>query len=122
MFLTNIAIIIALNIVLFIVFALFDISIQDAGINYISLAIFAIVYGFVGALISLRMSKWIAKRIYRIKIITDTDIYDQKVHIVRETVIHIAQSENIKNPEIGIYKSKDPNAFATGPSKNNSLV
>jgi heat shock protein HtpX len=120
--LTNIAIIIALNIVLFIVFSIFDIRIQDTWLDYVSLAIFAIVYGFFGAFISLQMSKWIAKRAYPMKIITDASIHNTKIHIVRETVFHIAQSENIKMPEIGIYQSKDPNAFATWPSKNNSLV
>jgi heat shock protein HtpX len=68
------------------------------------------------------MSKWIAKRAYPMKLITDADIHDAKVRVVWETVIHIAQAQNIKTPEIGIYKAKDPNAFATGPSRNNSLV
>ncbi len=120
--LTNLAIILVLNIVLFIVFSVFDIRIQDAWLNYVSLAIFAIVYGFVGAFISLKMSKWIAKRAYPMKIITDADTHDPKIGVVRQTVVHIAQTENIKMPEIGIYQAKDPNAFATWPSKNNSLV
>jgi len=34
----------------------------------------------------------------------------------------LAKQNNIKVPEIGIYEDSEPNAFATGPSKNNSLV
>jgi len=46
------------------------------------------------------MSKWIAKRAYPMKLITDADMHDAKVRVVWETVIHIAQAENIKTPEI----------------------
>lgn len=120
--LTNIAIIIVLNIALFIVFSLFDINIQDVWINYVSLAIFAAIYGFVWSLISLSMSKWIAKRAYPMKMVSEKDMQDSKVRVLVETVTQIAKSQHITLPEIAIYKAKDPNAFATGPSKNNSLV
>lgn len=120
--LTNIAIIIVLNIALFIVFSLFDINIQDVWINYVSLAIFAAIYGFAWSFISLSMSKWIAKRAYPMKMVSEQDMQDSKVRVLVETVTQIAKSQHITLPEIAIYKAKDPNAFATWPSKNNSLV
>lgn len=47
---------------------------------------------------------------------------DKKLSIVWNTVSRIAQSSGIKMPEVGYYESSTPNAFATGASKNSSLV
>ena len=70
------------------------------------------------------MSKWMAKKAYDLTLITidDYDKLDEKEKIVFDTVRDLAENNNIKMPEVGIYKDIDPNAFATGPSKNNSLV
>lgn len=119
---TNIAIIIVLNIVIFIIFSAFDISIHDAWLNYVTLAIFATIYGFLWSFISLSMSKRIAKHAYPMKTISTADTHDPKIKVLVETITYIAQTKHIAMPEIGIYQAKDPNAFATWPSKNNSLV
>lgn len=120
--LTNIAIIVAINILIFLVQIIFHIDVYNTtGLNIPSLAIFASIVWFGGAYISLQMSKWIAKRAYYIRLIT-SETKAAKLQIVYHTVQTIAHQNNIKIPEVGVYQSSEPNAFATWPSKNNSLV
>lgn len=119
---TNIAIILAINILIFLVQIVFHIDVYSTtGLNIPSLAIFASIVWFGWAFISLQMSKRIAKRAYSIRPIT-SETKAAKLQIIYHTVHTIAQQHNIKMPEVGIYQSPEPNAFATGPSKNNSLV
>lgn len=61
-----------------------------------------------------------AKRIYKIKPIT-AHVHG-KLRLVYDTVIQLASSHDIKIPEVGVYDSDEPNAFATGPRKDNSLI
>ena len=65
-----------------------------------------------------------AKRAYGITPLTQDQIalLTGKPKLVYDTVASIATENNIRIPEVGIYESQDPNAFATGPSKNKSLV
>ena len=89
------------------------------GMNYSSLMIFCLVWGTGGAFISLWISKWMAKKFYRLQIIEPGSQYDGLLQMVQL----ISRSANLpKVPEVGIYHSEEINAFATGPSKNNSLV
>ena len=117
---TNIAVIVLLNIVFLVLEQVFGIRVTGAWY----FAVIAGVIWFWGAFISLSMSKWSAKRAYKLSMIDNTNIseQDKKVRLVYDTVTTIAESNNIKTPEIGIYMSQNPNAFATGSSKNNSLV
>jgi heat shock protein HtpX len=64
-----------------------------------------------------------AKRAYRIQLL-DASLAARhpKLQLVHRTVEHIANANGIKMPEVGYYQDKSPNAFATGPSKNKSLV
>ncbi|MDX1410920.1 MAG: protease HtpX [Nitrospirales bacterium] len=82
--------------------------------------LFALVFGFGGAFLGLAFSKTIAKMMIRGYQITQPK--NQAELLVYETVQKIAQRLNVSTPEIWIYESPDPNAFATGPSKNNSMV
>ena len=86
--------------------------------------IYAAVIGFLGSFVSLFLSKWMAKSTYGIILINETNIHtvDEKLRKIYETVERISKQSNITMPEVGYYESTDPNAFATGPSKNNSLV
>jgi heat shock protein HtpX len=70
------------------------------------------------------MSKWIAKRAYSIKVIpiNQYDSLDSKQKLVFDVVKNLAEREKITMPEVGFYNSAEPNAFATGASKNSSLV
>lgn len=96
--------------------------ISQYGLNYESLAIFCLLWGFGGAFISLLMSKMMAKWMMGVQIIDPTQATGDTRWLL-DTVDRLARNARIqKTPEVGIYDSPDVNAFATGPSKNNSLV
>lgn len=84
----------------------------------------AAVIGFGGAIISLFLSKYSAKMAYNITLVDSPNVisHEKKVQLVYHTVERIAKNAQIVMPEVGVYESPEPNAFATGPSKNNSLV
>lgn len=90
-----------------------------AGINYSSLMIFCLIWGFVGSGISLMLSKFMAKTMMGVQIVDDRGQYGDLVRRVHA----LSRAAGLtKMPEVGIYHSPEVNAFATGPSKNNSLV
>ena len=80
----------------------------------------AMVFGFGGAFISLFMSKWMAKRGMRMQQITTPSTAKEKV--VFNTVSELSKREGIKMPEVWVYWDDVPNAFATGPTRNNAMV
>ena len=90
------------------------------GIDFWPLLIFSFVFGMGGAFISLRISKWTAKRWMGLTVI-DEPRNNTEIWLVN-TVQNHARAANIAMPEVAIYDSPEPNAFATGPSRNNSLV
>jgi len=81
---------------------------------------FAAVFGFGGAFISLWMSKWLAKRGNKMQQVVNPSTPKEK--LVYDTVEALAKREGIKMPEVWVYWDDVPNAFATGPSRNNSMV
>lgn len=92
-----------------------------SGINYQSLMVFCLIWGMGGSFISLAISKWMAKKMFRIQMI-DPNSPGAAGEIAR-TVHRLAQSAGLsKMPEVGIYPSPEVNAFATGPTKNSALV
>jgi len=80
----------------------------------------SLVFGFGGAFISLFMSKWMVKRGMQMQQITNPSTAKEK--LVYETVQSLAQREGIKMPEVWVYWDDVPNAFATGPTRNSSMV
>lgn len=93
------------------------------GINYQSLAIFCALWGTAGAFISLLMSKFIAKKSMGVNIIDPNATKTEQEQNVLNIVHSLARRAGLKTlPEVGIYQSPELNAFATGPTKNNSLV
>ena len=82
--------------------------------------LWAFVIGFGGAFLSLAFSKQMARSMLDCYQITQPRNHAETV--VFETVSKIANRLSIQKPEVWIYESPDPNAFATGPSKNNSMV
>ncbi|WP_218813830.1 protease HtpX [Rickettsiella endosymbiont of Dermanyssus gallinae] len=93
------------------------------GINYQSLAIFCALWGTAGAFISLLMSKFIAKKSMGVKIIDPNATKTEEERNILDIVHGLARKAGLKIlPEVGIYQSPELNAFATGPTKNNSLV
>ncbi len=91
---------------------------QGIGIN--GLLIMAAVFGFVGSFISLAMSKWMAKKFMGVQVIEQPTNRNEAWLV--ETVRHQARQAGIGMPEVGIFNSQQPNAFATGINKNSALV
>lgn len=90
------------------------------GLNLGSLLVFCFVFGMVGSMISLFMSKWVAKKTTGTQIIETPR--NQAEQWLLQTVSELAQTAGIKMPEVGIFYSTQSNAFATGWNKNDALV
>jgi heat shock protein HtpX len=90
------------------------------GLNLNALLIFAAIMGFGGSFISLAISKWSAKTSMGVHVI-EAPSNSTEFWLV-ETVRKYSQQAGIAMPEVGIYEAPDVNAFATGMSKNSSLV
>ncbi len=90
------------------------------GLNLTSLLIFAAIMGVGGSLISLAISKWMAKKSMGVRVI-DTPSSSTELWLV-DTVKKFADDAGIGMPEVGIFDSPEVNAFATGANKNNALV
>lgn len=86
----------------------------------LSSLVWAMVFGFGGAFLSLLFSKQFARAMLDCQQITQPRSHAEQV--IYGSVQDIAQRLHITMPEVWIYESPDPNAFATGPSKNNSMV
>jgi len=93
---------------------------QGVDLNMNALLIYAAVIGFSGSLISLAISKWSAKRMTGAKVIESPQNNTERWLV--ETVARLAGNARIGMPEVAIYDSPQPNAFATGANKNNALV
>jgi heat shock protein HtpX len=115
---TNLAIMLVLSITL----RLLGIGpyLSAKGLNMGALIAFAGVLGMGGSLISLAMSKWMAKMSVGAEII-ETPRDANEAWLV-ETVHRQARAAGIGLPEVAIYNSPDVNAFATGMNRNNALV
>ncbi len=81
---------------------------------------FALIFGFGGAFVSLLMSKSMAIRSTRARVITQPS--GQTERWLVETVTRQAKAAGIGMPDVAIYDAPEPNAFATGASRNNALV
>ncbi len=115
---TNLAVIALLTVVI----QLFGIDewLAQRGQNYVGLLVFSTIFGFGGAFVSLLVSKWMAKMAMRVKVIAQPA--NEAEQWLVATVRSHAQKAGIGMPEVGIFDSPDPNAFATGASRNNALV
>lgn len=91
------------------------------GIDMRSLAIFCLIWGMGGALISLSLSRVMAKWMMRVQVI-DPDTRDPQLQDLVSVIRKFARRSDLPLPEIGIYRSNEVNAFATGPTKNRALV
>lgn len=85
-----------------------------------ALLVMSAVIGFSGSFISLALSKWLAKHSMGVHVI-ERPTGGNEQHLV-ETVQHHARRAGIGMPEVGIFDSPQPNAFATGMNRNNALV
>jgi len=86
------------------------------------LAVFSLVWGFVGAFISLALSRVMAKWMMGVQVIP-ADTRDPELRALVDTVHRLAETAGLPRlPQVGIYESPDVNAFATGPTRSRSLV
>ncbi|MDQ5909460.1 MAG: heat shock protein HtpX [Pseudomonadota bacterium] len=115
---TNLAVVVLLGIVARLLGV--DRFLYQTGLNLPSLLIFSAVFGMGGSVISLLMSKWMAKRSVGAEVIEQPRNQAEKWLV--ETVRRQAEGAGIGMPEVAIYQSPEPNAFATGASRNNALV
>ncbi len=109
---------ITIPIVINVILPMFGIDVRGS-VDLTSL-VWAAMFGFGGAFISLAFSKQMARAMLDCQQITQPRSHAEQ--IIYGSVQEIAQRLNITMPEVWIYNSPDPNAFATGPSKNNSMV
>ena len=118
--LTNLAILVVLNISLRLLGVERILDESGAGLDIQALTIFSAVIGFGGAFISLAMSKWTAKRMMGVRVI-DQPRSEQERWLI-DTVARQAKASGIGMPEVGIFDQPVLNAFATGANRNNALV
>lgn len=117
---TNLAVMLALGIVANVLCALLGTSVAElVGPEWANLVIFAFVYGFIGAIVSLLLSKPMAKFACRARTIDGSEGEAERWLV--ETVADLARRANVKMPEVAIYPGS-ANAFATGAFRNHALV
>lgn len=116
--LTNFAVMAVLFITMNIIGAIFGINMSAGSMG--GILVMAVVFGFGGSFISLLISKWMAKRSMGVELIETPQTAEERWLV--ETVRRQAEQAGIGMPEVGIFYSPDPNAFATGANRNNSLV
>lgn len=117
---TNIAVIVVLGIVMRLLGVDSLLAESGTGLNYQSLLIFASIFGFGGAFISLAISKWMAKRSTGAQVIENPTTPTERWLV--QTVQRQAERAGIGMPEVAIFDAPEPNAFATGMSRNDALV
>jgi len=111
---TNLAVLVILNLIITVL------GLNQPGTSWVPLLIMAGIVGMAGSFISLMMSKSMAKRSAGAQVI-DTPANDSERWLV-DTVHSHAQQAGIGQPEVAIFDSPAPNAFATGANKNSALV
>lgn len=116
---TNVAVLVVISVV-FRLLGLDSILLESGGINMGALLVMAAIIGFSGSLISLFLSKTMAKRSMGVQIIEQPSTPFERW--LMDTVARQSRESGIQMPEVGIFDSPDPNAFATGWNRNAALV
>ena len=117
---TNLAIVVLLGIVLQLLGINSILDAQGSDLDLGALLVMSAVVGFTGSLISLAISKWTAKRMMGVRVITQPA--NSMESWLVSTVQRQAQAAGIGMPEVGVFDSPEPNAFATGARRDNALV
>ncbi len=120
---TNFAVMLVMTVAFHVLCAFLDVdpnaAFRGTGLDLVSLAAFALVFGMGGAVISLLLSKTIAKMSVGARVINGTEGEAERWLV--ETVRSLAERANVKMPEVAIYTG-EANAFATGAFRNHALV
>jgi heat shock protein HtpX len=117
---TNVAILLVLSVTLRLLGVDRILDQQGTGLDLTNLLIFSAVLGFGGSLLSLAISKFMAKRSMGVRVITQPA--NAREAWLVETVRKQAEAAGIGMPEVGVFDAPEMNAFATGASRNNALV
>jgi heat shock protein HtpX len=117
---TNLAVMVLIGIVLSLLGVDRILAANGSDLDLKALMILSLVVGFTGSLFSLAISKWSAKRMMGVHVITQPS--NSTESWLLGTVQRHAQAAGIGMPEVGIFNSPEPNAFATGARRNNALV
>ena len=117
---TNIAVIAVVSVVLNLLGFSGVLAQNGIDLDLKSLALFCLVWGMVGSMISLFISKWMAKRSMGVRIIEQPQNSDEAW--LYNTVAELSKKAGIKMPEVGVFPAEEANAFATGWNKNAALV
>lgn len=120
---TRILLLVATNVAVMVIFSIvssiFGLD-RYIGGSTLSLVIYAGLFGFIGSFVSLALSKSMAIRSMRVKLI---DVpANETERWLKETVHAQAKASGVGLPDVGIFESSTPNAFATGWNKNDALV
>jgi heat shock protein HtpX len=115
---TNLAVVIVLSIVAQVLGLDRYLAVRGGSLG--GLLVFAALFGFGGAFISLAISKWMAKRAMGVRVIEQPQTATEQWLV--STVRRQAQAAGIGMPEVGIFESPEPNAFATGSRRDSALV
>ncbi|NQD67483.1 protease HtpX [Bacillus haikouensis] len=95
----------------------------SGGIDFGALLIFSAIIGFAGSFISLAMSRWMAKKMMNVRVLDPSRALSAAEQDIVDKVHRLSKAAGLMHmPEVGIYNSREVNAFATGPSKKRSLV
>lgn len=118
--LTNLAVVLVVGIVWRLLGFESFLDAQGVGLDFNALLVFCALFGMGGSLFSLFISKWMAKRSTGTHIIEEASNSNEAWLL--QTVKQLADNAGIGMPEVGIFQSNAPNAFATGWNRNNALV
>ncbi len=116
--LTNLAIMLMLTLVARVTGL--DVWLAEHGSSFGGLLVLAALFGFGGSLISLAMSKWMAVRTMGVRVIEQPSTPEEQWLVA--TVHGLATKAGVGMPDVGIFDSPQPNAFATGPRRDQALV
>lgn len=117
---TNAAILVVISVIFNVLGLSGTLDAQGIDLNLNALLIMSAVIGMTGSFISLAISKWSAKSSMGVQVIVHPT--NQTERWLVDVVARQAQAAGIGMPEVGIFQSPDPNAFATGMNKNSALV
>ncbi len=118
--LVNIGVLLTINIIMQVLGL--NHTLTSAGINYQALMVFCLLYGMGGAFVSLLLSKKIAKWTMGLQLVEPSRASGPERQLL-DAVYRLARQAQLgEMPEVAIYPSPELNAFATGPSRSNSLV
>ena len=117
---TNLAVLVVIGTLLHLLGVDGMLDARGVGIDVPSLLLLSLVIGMGGSVVSLLLSKWSAKRLTGAHVIEQPATLEE--HWLVETVRRQARAAGIGMPEVAIFPSDDPNAFATGARRDRALV